>query len=254
MQSDNIEDIFSGKNTSWGQWMNDSTFQTYPDIHVDHMIRFSEAIEPLELKLSQNAHLNLIDNTNKIRCYLAENSTLLHQGLPQQGLFYLSENARLEHHSISKNKSLTSRIEIFLTQPKAYVDWRDGIALGQGQIFDLNMKVDHVATETHSNCILKSIIKDDGLLKLVCDIFIQKEAVKCSTRQRNLNHILSSQGQIVALPRLHIFNRNIEASHGTATQPIPKDVLFYLQSRGLSKPEAEQTYLESFLSEIYHHE
>lgn len=254
MQLDDIEEVFLGKNTSWGQWQNDSTFQTYPDVHIDQAIRFSESIKAFELKLSKNSHLKLIDHTKEIRCYLEENSTLLHQGLPEQGYFYLAENAHLEHRFVSSNNSLTSHIEVFLNQSKAYVDWRDGIALERNQHFDLNITVDHVAPETHSNCVLKSIVKDKGQLKFFCDIFVQKEAVRCTTHQRNLNHILSPQGQITALPYLHIFNRNIEASHGTATQPISKDILFYLQSRGLSAQEAEQTYLESFFGEICHHE
>ena len=254
MLSDNVEDVFLGKNTSWGQWLDASTFQTYPNLHVDHAVSFSEEIKTLTLKLGKNTHLTLRDNTNTVRCYLEENSILLHQGLPRQGYFYLSENARLEHHFISSHNGLTAQIEVFLNHPKACVDWRDGIALEHDQNVGLNIKINHVASETHSNCVLKSIVKDWGNLKFFCDIFVQKEAANCSTHQRNLNHILSPQGQITALPRLHIFNRNVEASHGTATQPIPKDVLFYLQSRGLSAQEAEQTYLESFFGEIYHHE
>lgn len=254
MLSDNRGEILPGKNPSWGEWLDDSTFQTYPDVHVDHEVRFSEAMDTFTLKISKNAHLTLSNYTNEINCHLEESAILKHRGLPQKGRFYLARNARLEHYFISSNNNFTAHIEVFLNQPNACVDWQDGIALEYDQNMDLNIKIDHVASETHSNCVLKSIIKDNGRLKFFCDIFVQKEAKNCIAHQRNLNHILSPQGQITALPRLHIFNRNVEASHGTATQPIPKDVLFYLQSRGLSAQEAEQTYLGSFFGEIYHHE
>ena len=65
MLSDNREEILPGKNPSWGQWLNASTFQTYPDIHVDHEIHFSEAIEAFTLKISKNIGSNGIQELIK---------------------------------------------------------------------------------------------------------------------------------------------------------------------------------------------
>ena len=114
MPSDKIEDVLPGKNPSWGQWLDSATFQTYPDVHLDHTIRFFAPT--FTLKLSRNTHLNLLDNAHEIRCYLEGNASLCHQGLPQKAQFYLKGNARLEHQFISKNNRFTSNIDIFLEQ------------------------------------------------------------------------------------------------------------------------------------------
>lgn len=251
MRLDKIEHVSLGTNPTWGAWLDDSTFQTYPNACPEKMIQFF-TLKKFTLKLGKNSRLNFLDKSYELNCYLGENAVLLHQGLPKSvGNFDLQQNAQLIHRNIYESGMSCSSITVGLSQPNAKVDWRDGVSLEQNESFDLNIKVDHVAPKTHSNCLLKSIVKDSGRLKFFCDIFVQQQATDCTAHQRNLNHILSPYGQITAQPNLHIFNRNIEASHGTATQPIPKDVLFYLQSRGLTGLEAEQTYFESFFNEIY---
>ena len=250
MQLDRIEYVSLGTNPRWGEWLDDSTFQTYPNACPENTVQF-QSLKVFDLKLGKNSRLNLLDKSDELYCDLEKNAVLLHQGLPKSvGSFELQQNAQLIHRNVYKGGLELSSITVVLSQLNAKVDWRDGVSLEQNESFDLNIKVDHVAPQTHSNCLLKSIVKDRGHLKFFCDIFVQRQATDCTAHQRNLNHILRSYGQVTALPNLHIFNRNVEASHGTATQPIPKDVLFYLQSRGLTGAEAEQTYLESFFNEI----
>ena len=94
---------------------------------------------------------------------------------------------------------------------------------------------------------MKSVLEQTSKLQFIGNVYVQKKAEKAIAHQRNLNHILDTHSCVISLPNLHIFNRKIKASHGTATQPIPEEILFYLRSRGLSLGQAKQVYIDSFL-------
>ena len=111
----------------------------------------------------------------------------------------------------------------------------------------LSIEINHLAPQPHSNCCVKAILEQASKLQFVGNVYIQKEAEEAVAHQRNLNHILDPDSRVISLPNLHVFNRKIEASHGTATQPIPEETLFYLRSRGLSLEQAKQVYFDSFL-------
>ena len=251
MPLDKIEYVSPEENPPWGQWLDGSTFQIYPNACPERTVQFP-TLDVFTLNLGKNSRLNLFDKSIELCCSLGEGAVLSHQGLPESvGDFCLDQNAQLIHRNINKNAIVSPSITIVLNRPGARVDWKDGIILEKNQNFDLNIFIEHVAPNTHSNCLVKSIVKDKGFLKFFCRIFVSEQAENCTVHQRNLNHILSPYGRVTALPNLDIHNRNIEATHGTATQPIPEEILFYLQARGLSLQKAEQLYLESFFQDFY---
>ena len=103
MLSDKIEYIFLGKNPTWGEWLDDLTFQTYPNTCPDHTVQFS-TLKVFTLKLSKNSRLTLLDKSSELYCSLEEEAVLFHQGLPKRvGSFCLEQNARLVHRNINKN-------------------------------------------------------------------------------------------------------------------------------------------------------
>ena len=194
----------------------------------------------------------LCDTGSEFVCYIEQGGHLCHWGTARKAHFILGAQATLVHKDVFQTPYLdTSEIQIDLMLAEARVDGGDGVCLRASENYRQSLKIEHFSPHTHSECCLKSIIYDQGNLNFVCDVFIHENATQSTAHQKNLNHILSAQGHITALPRLHIFNKAIQASHGTATQPIPEETLFYLQSRGLSRQQAEQLYLESFFQDFY---
>jgi|GEM_PF-1632726 ABC-type transport system involved in Fe-S cluster assembly, permease component len=239
-----------GQNPSWGHW-EQHVFYVHPGTKLDVPIAIN-LTEPFELHVGAGSCLSLCDRGHEWVCYIEQEARLCHLGIAEKAHFILEEHAALIHKNVLQEPRLdTSEIQIDLMQPEACVDWGDGICLRKTENYRQSLKIEHFAPRTHSECCLKSILYDQGHLNFTCDVFIHENAAQSTAHQKNLNHILSSQGQVTALPRLHIFNKAIEASHGTATQPIPEETLFYLQSRGLSLQQAEQLYLESFFQDFY---
>lgn len=242
--------ICLGLDQPWGHWQ-DRVFLIYPETQIDTLIKINVE-EPFEIRVSAGCHLNILDTGNEFICHIGQGSYLHHFGTVKKAHFILDAHAILVHKNIVQHPQWeVSEVHIELAQEEARVDWGTGINLQKEEYYQKSIKIEHFAPRTHSECRIKSIIQDRGNLNFVCDTFVYENATKSTSHQKNLNHVLSAQGHVTALPRLHIFNKAIEASHGTATQPIPEEALFYLQTRGLSLQQAKQLYLESFFQEFY---
>ena len=86
---------------------------------------------------------------------------------------------------------------------------------------------------------------NDGLVQ------IGRKAHSSSGYQTMNNYILNNKVKMYSEPQLEIFNPNVECSHGCTISPIDTQVLYYLQSRGLSQEEGielmQNSMLNSFL-------
>ncbi|MFP4401698.1 MAG: SufB/SufD family protein [Candidatus Nanoarchaeia archaeon] len=107
----------------------------------------------------------------------------------------------------------------------------------EGKIW-MYVKLLHVGEGSHSNLYVlgyssnNSECVNDGLVQ------IGREAQHSSGYQTMNNYVLSQQSKVFSEPQLEIFNPNVECSHGCTISPIDKEVIYYLQSRGLEYEES----------------
>lgn len=89
-------------------------------------------------------------------------------------------------------------------------------------------------------------LKDsDFVLKITGKILKGAKNVKCYQKSRCLTFEDPRQAKI--LPILEIDDNDVEAAHSLSSGTIDEDVLFYMNSRGLSKKDALKLLLESYL-------
>ena len=62
--------------------------------------------------------------------------------------------------------------------------------------------------------------------------------------------MLSEKAQVNSDPQLEIYCNDVECSHGSTVGQFDEDVLFYLQSRGISKEYGKRMLLEAFYIDI----
>ena len=65
-----------------------------------------------------------------------------------------------------------------------------------------------------------------------------------------LNFLLSKAAEIDTKPSLEIYADDVECSHGATAGNIDKNMLFYLQSRGINKDQATSMLIRGFAQEI----
>ncbi|WP_428023559.1 SufD family Fe-S cluster assembly protein [Arcobacter sp.] len=79
---------------------------------------------------------------------------------------------------------------------------------------------------------------------------VNHEANNSAVIQNSKTTLLSDDAIINANPRLEIFIDELTASHGATTGSLDEDILYYLQSRGLSKKQASIMMLEAIENTI----
>lgn len=118
------------------------------------------------------------------------------------------------------------------------------------QQYDIYNATIHENPHTSSNMLTKGVLDDDakgvyrGLVK------VNKGVANSQGYQKEDTLLLSDDAQINSVPDLEIANNEVTCSHGVTTSRIDSEDLFYLQSRGLDKYDAEEMFVLGHISPV----
>ena len=235
---------------TWEKYDGKDCFRFRNGYVSEQRFEFEASEGPLYVHVGQNTRVTIIEQCSEVHYHLCEKASLLHLSDPRsyKATFDLEKEAWLRHISVGTvRENLKNTFSVHLNGTKASVEWKDGLHLKASSEYDWQMSVIHHASQTSSNCRVHSVIEEKGFLRLTYDGTVESNAADTVLEQKNLNYILTPNGHVCARPLMHIANKNVRASHGTATQPLPREVLFYLQARGLEFETAKQLFLDGFL-------
>jgi Fe-S cluster assembly protein SufB len=126
-----------------------------------------------------------------------------------------------------------------------------GVAFAnEGQIQDTGAKVIHVAKNTSSNIVMKSISRDGGksVYRGLVEIAPQADNAVVSVRCDAL--ILDEISVSDTIPVMKINNASATVAHEANTGKINAEDMFYLRSRGLKEAEAAAMIVNGFIEPI----
>ncbi len=121
---------------------------------------------------------------------------------------------------------------------------------GDGQHQDAGGKVVHVAPNTSSQIISKSISKGTGrssyrgLVKVYKGAEIDKSNVVCDAL------LLDETSKTDTYPYIEIEEERVSVGHEATVSKVAEEQIFYLQSRGLSEDEAMSMIVNGFIEPI----
>ncbi len=121
---------------------------------------------------------------------------------------------------------------------------------GKGQHQDAGAKITHLAPNTTSQIISKSISKDGGrasyrgLLKIVEGADNCKSNVVCDAL------LLDDKSRSDTYPYIEVDAKRVTMGHEASVSKVGEDQLFYLMSRGLSEDEANAMVVNGFLEPL----
>lgn len=126
-----------------------------------------------------------------------------------------------------------------------------GIAFaGPGQNQDTGAKAIHVAPNTSSTIVSKSISKDGGINTFRGLIHITPSAINTNASMV-CDALMIGKGSIAnTIPELKIKNEQVNVAHEARVGRIGEEEIFYLQSRGLSETEAVRLVVSGFIEPI----
>ena len=121
---------------------------------------------------------------------------------------------------------------------------------GEGQHLDAGGKITHIAPNTSSQIISKSISKDGGrasyrgLLKIHDGAHHVKSNVVCDAL------LLDDRSRSDTYPYIEAASQDVNMGHEASVTKIGEDQLFYLMSRGLSEQEANAMVVNGFIEPL----
>jgi Fe-S cluster assembly protein SufD len=118
------------------------------------------------------------------------------------------------------------------------------------QHVDNHTLVDHAQPNSYSNELYKGILKDKATGVFNGKIFVRDGASKTNAYQSCRNVVLSDEASMNTKPQLEIYNDDVKCSHGTTTGKLDDEALFYMQSRGIPRPQAMTLLMYAFCEDV----
>ena len=117
------------------------------------------------------------------------------------------------------------------------------------KICNIKVSIHHEASKTSSNFIGNGYgLTENGVIFDV-NGYVNKESSNCICLQDSKILTLNSKTSKI-YPNLFIDNYDVEASHSAYIGSFSNEELFYLMSRGISKLDAYQLLIQSFLLKV----
>ena len=116
-----------------------------------------------------------------------------------------------------------------------------------GQVQDAGSKMIHLAPNTHSNIISKSIAAKGGNATYRGLVKISKKAKNSTSTVKCDTIIIDDDSKSDTIPTNLVHNNSSSINHEATVAKISKDKLFYLMSRGIDEERAKELIIMGFI-------
>ncbi len=203
------------------------------------------------------AAANLI--VNRTHVILNENSRLeysVFQKLNDQDIFIVAKSSDLKDKANLTNftqleGSEMSRVNSLM---KLFGEHSEGYDLfnqfgSERQRFDVKSELIHTGKstigQTHSRAVMMN--RAESILRGL--IHITKSGVNADSWLTS-HGLTVGKGKIVAIPALQIDQNDIAASHSASVEPLNKEKLFYIESRGITEEDAKSLLIKGYFEPV----
>ncbi len=121
---------------------------------------------------------------------------------------------------------------------------------GIGQHQDAGAKMIHLAAETSSRIISKSISKEGGRTSYRGLVYIAPGAKKCSVCVSCDALIIDEKSRSDTYPVMRVKEQDVEVQHEATVEKLGEEKLFYLLARGIKKSDAEGLLVNGFIEPV----
>lgn len=177
--------------------------------------------------------------------------------LNADGLHFAACDATLERDAVFENIVVDTQAQLLRRNTNALLKGEgaqatlNGFYLTRGTMHcDQQTTIDHQVPHATSNQLYKGILFDTSRAIFSGQIFVRKHAQQTAAFQLNKNLLMSAEAEADSLPQLAIDANDVKCSHGSATGRLGATELFYLQSRGIPRRQAESMLAEAFAFDV----
>lgn len=124
-----------------------------------------------------------------------------------------------------------------------------GYGAGEGK-FRAKTRVIHQAPGTKSQTIVRGVAREASRLEVSGAVTIERGAKGADGRFRSDVLLYGPQASAYTFPILEVAENEVSAAHGAAIGRVQEEQLYYLQSRGLTRQQAETLIVEGFFQPV----
>lgn len=158
------------------------------------------------------------------------------------------ENATMEWIDGNMGSKLTMKYPSVLLRGEGARGMTISIALaGKGQHQDAGAKMYHLAPNTSSSIVSKSISKQGGKVSYRGIVHFGRKAEGARSNIECDTLILDNESTSDTIPYNEIYNDNISLEHEAKVSKVSEEQLFYLMSRGIGEQEATDMIVMGFI-------
>jgi Fe-S cluster assembly protein SufD len=118
------------------------------------------------------------------------------------------------------------------------------------QMVDYHSNVQHWVPHCTTSEVFRGIIADSAQAIFNGRIYIHTDAQKTLAELSNKNLLTSNKAEVYTKPELEIYADDVKCAHGATVSQLNATALYYLQSRGVSRTEAEVMMSFGFINEL----
>jgi Fe-S cluster assembly protein SufD len=140
--------------------------------------------------------------------------------------------------------------ETILAEPGGFSEMLGVFFADGSQHFDHRTEQDHRAAHCTSDLLYKGALRDESRAVYSGWVHVRPGAQRTDAMQTSRNIVLSDRAKADAIPNLEIEANDVRCGHAASVGPVEEDTLFYLQSRGIPRKEAERLIVFGFFQEV----
>ncbi|MGC8628700.1 MAG: Fe-S cluster assembly protein SufB [Candidatus Micrarchaeia archaeon] len=160
-------------------------------------------------------------------------------------------NARVEWLDMNMGSKVNMKYpSVFLKEEGASGEIISVALAGNGQILDSGGKVYHLAPNTSSRIVSKSVSKGTGITTFRGLVYIAENAANAKSSTSCDALLLDDNTKTNTYPYLDARRNDAMVSHEAKVGRINEKALFYLMSRGLSETDATTLIILGFIKDI----
>lgn len=224
-----------------------------------------------QICIGQGAEVNLLQETVALgesepvwsnlvtEIEVAENAfcrQLILQQLPENHYYFETQfiaqakHSHFSSHYIATGAALSRHQNHLLMADESVETIQNSACIASGkQLMDSRTDTTHASTHGVSRQLHKYVLAGESVGVFDGMIYVDRGAIKTDGQMDNKNLILSNSAKMDAKPKLEIYADDVKCAHGSATGQMDKDQVFYLQARGIKRPEAVALITQAFAME-----
>ena len=195
-------------------------------------------VSRVDLTVENNAKVTYLVIDNNMSAYNYRNASVL-------------EGAHLDLHVVGFNKKYNeNKIEINLDEVNASGNLKL-ITVANNETHSIyETRINNNAKKTSADIWQKAVVKNGGSIDFLATGFIKKGADDASNYQESRVLLLDKASLGNASPLLLIDHYNVVAGHAAGVSRVSEADLYYLQSRGIDKVNAEHLMTLAFIKPL----